>query len=589
MTAWIAADGRRAEARRPSSRRGRTAARRAAVDAARSTRGCDGTTAAAGVPFAVKDNIDVAGVPDHRRLPAVRVRARARRRPVGAAAARRRRGLRRQDQPRPVRHRAGRHAVAALRRRAATRSIPSYIAGGSSSGSAVAVAHRRGRRSRSAPTPRARVGCPAALLRHRRAEADARAGAARDGVVPALASFDCVSVFTRDGAPTRRRCSACSADRDRRRRSRGPTRARRADDLEWFGDDDAPRAVRRARSTSSRARVHRRRGRRGAVLERRRRCSTAARWWPSGTPRSARSPPRIPTPIDPTVAAIVAARRRVHRAPTCSARSRRSSPSSASDASPTLGGVDALLLPTIARVPTLDEVARRSVRPEPRSSGTLHRVRQPARPGRGRGAVRARARRACPFGVSLVGPGGRRRRAARARARGSPARRCPRRPTTSGTAAPAGGRRRAPHRPAAQPPAHRPRRACCARRRPRRPTYRLFALDTTPPKPGLLRAPGGAARAIEVEVWALDARRARRVRRRHPGAARRRQGRARRRHRGHRLPVRAARGGGRPGDHRVRRLARLPRGRLTPPPGPACDRAATRPRSDREPPSPGSK
>ena len=37
------------------------------------------------------------------------------------------------------------------------------------------------------------------------------------------------------------------------------------------------------------------------------------------------------------------------------------------------------------------------------------------------------------------------------------------------------------------------------------PEYRLYALDTTPPKPGLIRAPGDAdARAIDVEVWAID-------------------------------------------------------------------------------------
>lgn len=38
------------------------------------------------------------------------------------------------------------------------------------------------------------------------------------------------------------------------------------------------------------------------------------------------------------------------------------------------------------------------------------------------------------------------------------------------------------------------------------PTYRLYALATTPPKPGLVRVPDGdAGAAIEVEVWALDA------------------------------------------------------------------------------------
>ena len=36
------------------------------------------------------------------------------------------------------------------------------------------------------------------------------------------------------------------------------------------------------------------------------------------------------------------------------------------------------------------------------------------------------------------------------------------------------------------------------------PTYRLHALDTTPPKPGLVRvAPGEPGHEIEVEVWEL--------------------------------------------------------------------------------------
>ena len=48
--------------------------------------------------------------------------------------------LRGQDQPRPVRHRAGRHPRTRLRHLRATRSTAAYIAGGSSSGSAVAVA-----------------------------------------------------------------------------------------------------------------------------------------------------------------------------------------------------------------------------------------------------------------------------------------------------------------------------------------------------------------------------------------------------------------------------------------------------------------
>jgi allophanate hydrolase len=35
------------------------------------------------------------------------------------------------------------------------------------------------------------------------------------------------------------------------------------------------------------------------------------------------------------------------------------------------------------------------------------------------------------------------------------------------------------------------------------PEYRLYALDTVPPKPGLVHTPGEAAHAIEVEIWEL--------------------------------------------------------------------------------------
>jgi allophanate hydrolase len=37
------------------------------------------------------------------------------------------------------------------------------------------------------------------------------------------------------------------------------------------------------------------------------------------------------------------------------------------------------------------------------------------------------------------------------------------------------------------------------------PDYKLYALDTTPAKPGMLRVPAGTGTAIELEVWALSA------------------------------------------------------------------------------------
>ena len=37
------------------------------------------------------------------------------------------------------------------------------------------------------------------------------------------------------------------------------------------------------------------------------------------------------------------------------------------------------------------------------------------------------------------------------------------------------------------------------------PDYKLYALSTTPPKPGMLRVAAGAGSSIAVELWALSA------------------------------------------------------------------------------------
>jgi allophanate hydrolase len=37
------------------------------------------------------------------------------------------------------------------------------------------------------------------------------------------------------------------------------------------------------------------------------------------------------------------------------------------------------------------------------------------------------------------------------------------------------------------------------------PDYKLYALDTTPPKPGMLRVEAGTGAAITLEIWALSA------------------------------------------------------------------------------------
>ena len=37
------------------------------------------------------------------------------------------------------------------------------------------------------------------------------------------------------------------------------------------------------------------------------------------------------------------------------------------------------------------------------------------------------------------------------------------------------------------------------------PDYKLYALDTVPPKPGMLRVEAGAGHSIKLELWALSA------------------------------------------------------------------------------------
>ena len=106
---------------------------------------------------------------------------------------RRRRGPRRQDQPRPVRHRPGRHALAV--RRLPQRVRPAYISGGSSSGSAVAVA--AGLVSFSLGTDTAGSGRVPAAFNNIVGLKPTRGLVSTAGVVPACRTLDCVSVFAR--------------------------------------------------------------------------------------------------------------------------------------------------------------------------------------------------------------------------------------------------------------------------------------------------------------------------------------------------------------------------------------------------------
>ena len=153
----------------------RLAARRKAVGDA------PGALPLYGVPFAVKDNIDVAGVPTTAACPAFAYVPAPQRRVV-AAARRGGRHPRREDQPRPVRDRAGRHPVA-LWRGPATSFDPATSPAAPARAPRSVVA--RGLVPFALGTDTAGSGrVPGGPERHRRAQADARRAERNAGSCP---------------------------------------------------------------------------------------------------------------------------------------------------------------------------------------------------------------------------------------------------------------------------------------------------------------------------------------------------------------------------------------------------------------------
>lgn len=189
-----------------------------------------------GLTFAIKDNIDYAGVPTTAGCPAFAntpehsAEVVERLEDAGARAI----GKTNLDQ-----FATGLVGVRSPYGACASVFNPEYISGGSSSGSAVAVAS--GQVDFSLGTDTAGSGRVPAAFNNIVGLKPSKGLLSNKGVVPACASLDCVSIFTRD-IPTARRVFQSLVPREATPAwANGPFRfgVPRAQDLEFFGDTEA--------------------------------------------------------------------------------------------------------------------------------------------------------------------------------------------------------------------------------------------------------------------------------------------------------------------------------------------------------------
>ncbi|MET9217369.1 allophanate hydrolase [Streptomyces sp. NPDC003300] len=361
---------------------------------------------------------------------------------------------------------------------------PERVSGGSSSGSAVAVA--LGLVDVALGTDTAGSGRVPAAFNGIVGVKPTRGLVSTRGVVPACASLDCVSVFART-LPEARRTMALLASCEAPPRRPGPWRvavAARAQlgemDAGWAAAYEAAADRLAAAGAELRTLDLTPFTRAAALLYEG--AFVAERWSAVGEFIEAH---RDAPDLDPTVAAVITAARDLpaHRLFT----DQRRLAALRTEAMARLGDADALLLPTAPGHPTLAEVAADPLGANARlgrftNSANLLDLCAVAVPA---GTVEGR-----PFGVMLLGPAHTDDRIADVAALLEP----PLRVAVVGAhlsgqplnhqLVALGGRLTAKTTTA--------------------PAYRLYALDTEPAKPGLVRTEKGGA-AVEAEVWELTA------------------------------------------------------------------------------------
>jgi allophanate hydrolase len=455
-----------------------------------------------GVPFAVKDNIDVAGLPTTAACPDFSY-APVRHAPVverlvqaGAIVL----GKTNLDQ----------FATGLVGTRSPYGICSSvfddrYVSGGSSAGSAVAVA--KGQAAFALGTDTAGSGRVPAAFNGLVGLKPTRGLLSTGGVVPACRSLDCVSLFTRsveDADLLLELCAAHDPEDPFSRRARavaglGDARLRlavpRPDDLEFYGDLESAElfmdAVKRAESLGAEiTRFELAPFREAAAL------LYGGPWVAERLAACGELLESKPDAIHPVVRSIIEGGRNydaeqvfrgVYRLRELRALTER-----------LLLEVDALLLPTVPTHYTIQQVLDDPVELNARL-GTytnfvnlldLAALAVPA----------GRKRSGLPFGVTFMAPAFHdqrllalaRRFVGEVEGAPVPARGCV-------WLAVAGAHL------SGQPLNHELTRLGARRIRTTKTAaeYRLYALDTVPPKPGLVHAPGDAAHAIEVEIWEL--------------------------------------------------------------------------------------